>query len=393
MELWQVRPGGIITKGAINVLDELSEHHSELLAKYGLFVTAILDHMEGMELWQVRKVMNILARLAWREGGEDAGGVMQDDLRIVVKKQIDSSHVVLKRMGVVGAVVSVRAMVVVHTGRGDEMGEPVAESSRNTSVVLEGLLGEAMELLEFVKMRTRNWPDVAGLFLDELSNMVAEDMGLNNKFMEQVSAKFADDFQTEYIEDANEKENNEFTIKSTFEMQLDEEDTEDSEGAPISLSLAPHVMKMMGVPSKAGAVIPVRGEQLTLVARLIPTFRLLSKSVMAKCKGDLEEIEAVLGCGVWMFPKDVISNIRDLSVVEKNAVCATLFYVTNWFIELVNSFSTQQEEDIKVKVLLRIKQVLEMQKMIATALRQNPSFRPPTALFSEDISWWSPPQD
>ena len=61
----------IITRGAINVLDELSEHHSELLAKYGLFVTAILDHMEGMELWQVRKVMNILARLTWRAWGKD----------------------------------------------------------------------------------------------------------------------------------------------------------------------------------------------------------------------------------------------------------------------------------------------------------------------------------
>ena len=51
--------------GIINVMDELSEHNSEL-AKYGLFETAILDHMEGMELWQVRKVMSILARLAWR---------------------------------------------------------------------------------------------------------------------------------------------------------------------------------------------------------------------------------------------------------------------------------------------------------------------------------------
>ena len=37
---------------------------------------------------------------------------------------------------------------------------------------------------------------------------------------------------------------------------------------------------------------------------------------------------------------------------------ATLIYVTNWFIELVNRFSTQQEE--KVNVLLRIKQELEM---------------------------------
>jgi hypothetical protein len=30
--------------------------------------------------------MNILARLAWRVGGEDAGGVIQDDFRILVKK-------------------------------------------------------------------------------------------------------------------------------------------------------------------------------------------------------------------------------------------------------------------------------------------------------------------
>ena len=99
--------GGIITRGAIDVLDELSVQHSEILAKYGLFVTAVLDHMEGMLLGQVRKVMSILARLAWSVGGYGGGGVIQDDLNIVIKKQIDSSHVVLKRMSVVGAVVAV----------------------------------------------------------------------------------------------------------------------------------------------------------------------------------------------------------------------------------------------------------------------------------------------
>ena len=49
--------------------------------------------------------MSILARLPWSVGGN--GGVIQDDLNIVIKKQIDSSHVVLKRMSVVGAVVAV----------------------------------------------------------------------------------------------------------------------------------------------------------------------------------------------------------------------------------------------------------------------------------------------
>jgi len=57
-------------------------------------------------------------------------------------------------------------------------------------------------------------------------------------------------------------------------------------------------MKVLSVPSKLGGTVSVRWEQLTMVARLIPTFRLLSKSVMAKCKGDLEEIDAVLECRV-----------------------------------------------------------------------------------------------
>ena len=80
--------------------------------------------------------MSILARLAWSLGGYGGGGVIQDDLNIVIKKQIDRSHVVLKRIGVVGVVVAVQAMVVAHTTDDEDMGQPVAESSRNIQVCL-----------------------------------------------------------------------------------------------------------------------------------------------------------------------------------------------------------------------------------------------------------------
>ena len=76
---------------------------------------------------QVRKVMSILARLPSSVGGN--GGVIQDDPNIVIKKQIASSHVVLKRVGVVGAVVGVQAMVVAHTTDDEDMGQPVAEAA------------------------------------------------------------------------------------------------------------------------------------------------------------------------------------------------------------------------------------------------------------------------
>ena len=40
--------------------------------------------------------------------------------------------------------------------------------------------------------------------------------------------------------------------------------------------------------------------------------------------------------------------------------------------------------------MVRLKQELDLQKTMAVVLSQNPSFRPPTALFSEDTSWLSP---
>ena len=106
----------------------------------------------------------------------------------------------------------------------------------------------------------------------------------------------------------------------------------------------------------------------------------------------LEEFDALVGCGVWMFPDNVIENIGVLSTVEKNAVCVTLFYVTNWCLELINSFSTLEGEEIKKKVLVRLKQVLKLKELISVILKHNPMFRPPTALFCEDTSDWSPVQ-
>ena len=81
-------------------------------------------------------------------------------------------------MGLVGAVVAAQTMVVSHTADDEDLGQPVAESSRNTSVVLE-MMGEAMDTLESVKMRKRNWP---GLFLYKLSNKVGENIGLDPTF-------------------------------------------------------------------------------------------------------------------------------------------------------------------------------------------------------------------
>ena len=66
------------------------------------------------------------------------------------------------------------------------------------------------------------------------------------------------------------------------------------------------------------------------------------------------------------FPKHIIDNMWNLNLVDKNAVCSTLFYAANWFIELINSFSTKH--DIEVKRMVRLQQLLDLQKTMISPL-------------------------
>lgn len=97
------------------------------------------------------------------------------------------------------------------------------------------------------------------------------------------------------------------------------------------------------------------------------------------------------GCGIWTFPEEVLRNIDDLQTEEKTAILNTLFYAINWFIELVNGFGNQKDDDVRRKVLIRIKQILELRKSLQSCLRFHPTYKPPTVLFSENVSDWVPP--
>ena len=59
-----------------------------------------------MSLEEVRKVMDILSRLAFSNRATSSG--LSDDLHMVVRKQISSGKNLFKRMGVVGAVAIVK---------------------------------------------------------------------------------------------------------------------------------------------------------------------------------------------------------------------------------------------------------------------------------------------
>ena len=377
------------TDTALLVLCDLATQHADKMAKYGWYLVGLLDHVsESMEVSMLRNIIIILAKLAWRKGSDSAGTQIRDDVVIFVKKQVQSGIIQYKKMGVVGAVVVAHAMVT--ACEEEDIGVPIAESSRHSrsgSIILTGLGVEAWDLLEFVSNKTNSHPELAGLFLDEMCFSFVDSLMTDKNFLEKFRERFSSNVEEVYVEDVEEEESDRYGVKMKYAMLLDDE--QDSDGKPISITLAQKIATSVGLGLDTSVITAAMKKGDAELAKLLPSVRLLIKTMSLTSDG-LDDIDALLGCGVWIFDHETI-KINDLQPEQRTAVLHSLFYIINWFIELINGFSKVKDEDIKKKVLVRLKQIVSLKETLVKCLKTSPQYRPPTTLFSEDTSDWQPP--
>ena len=74
------------------------------------------------------------------------------------------------------------------------------------------------------------------------------------------------------------------------------------------------------------------GSKCSKVTKMIPHFRLLAISTSKVKNGDLEDVDALLSCPIWLPRSSVIEKMDSLSQMERNVTCASLFYAVNWIL-------------------------------------------------------------
>ncbi|KAK3101624.1 hypothetical protein FSP39_004973 [Pinctada imbricata] len=115
-------------------------------------------------------------------------------------------------------------------------------------------------------------------------------------------------------------------------------------------------------------------------------FRLLRMCEQRQA-GTLENIDALLGCPLFITKEDVYQKLEPLSTREKDVICESLFHTLNWFREVINAFATQVDVEMKGKVISRLQNISEMQSILEKCLSVHPSFQPPPATFD----WYESP--
>ncbi|XP_058844694.1 Fanconi anemia group D2 protein-like [Acipenser ruthenus] len=350
---------------SLEVLSELVTQSPADMALYAVFVKGILDYMDNLTPSQIRKLFYILSTLAFSRGTE--GSHIQDDMHIVIRKQLSSTVSKYKRIGIIGAVMVVGSM-------GTRRSKPEGVSSEAVPLPKE-TYRQVTALLGLVRSCSECSPEAAALYYDELANLV-QTGDLDPQVHEWIGMSVLEDFQEDFVVDLGSEIEGTFPLPAKAMYNLDEEE---SQGG-IAINLLP----LLAEDLQKGAQLsqPAQGDKRRVSPLCLGSFfRLLRLCQEEQNQGDLVEIDALLGCPLIVTDLDVVEKMDCLSKPEKEFLCTLLFHAINWIREVVNAFCRQQDPEMKSKVMIRLQNITYLQSVLERCLAATPAYAPPLANF------------
>ncbi|NXX51747.1 FACD2 protein, partial [Tricholaema leucomelas] len=356
---------------SLDVLRDLVTLHTALLMRYATFVKTILDSTQKLNPCQIRKLFYILSTLAFSQRQE--GSYIQDDMHMVIRKWLSSTVPNHKQMAIIGAVTMVGSMALKRNeGDGSSLERPQLNSEHD---------GQISTLLDLVGFCCEQAPEVLALYYDELASLIEKQKGsLDLQLLEEFVKSLVENFPGDFVVDLSPTVDGSFMfpVKSLYNL-----DEEESQGA-IAINLLPLVSQS----KHHGATAEMSNQSKRVVSPmcLSPCFRLLRLYTEEQNSGSLEEIDALLGCPLYLTDLEVEGKLDSLSKQEREFLCSLLFYALNWFREVVNAFCQQQDAEMKGKVLTRLQNITELQTVLGKCLAATPGYVPPPATFDSEAT-------
>ena len=376
---------------SLKMLATLVEGQGEEVGQYAVFLTQLLDYLDTFEQSEVEVVMKVLCGLAW--GGGSRGEGIRDQLVITVKKQLYSYNEAVQRLGVVGAVAAIGAMLKLQRKEQGELSLPLAESSRSSSAgpQLGGLQGEARELLSTAQSRADRSAGVSALLFETLERLVRSDQAISKDFLSRLQGdgdpdtSLAQVFENEYFPEIDQEKEARlhFPVETRYSLEDQENDSMEQD-PPAVVHILTLSASLHGIPG-VSASGKVAVEPQVLASRLPCSLRLLC-TVSQRLEGGLKEVDGIASCGLRM---PSLASTEDLTTVnrdERALVLNSLFLAYNWMVEVINAFSKNEEAEKEV-VVARLRHLLEVRDQLRAGLRHCPGFRPPVAGGLDTSAW------
>uniref|UniRef100_A0AAQ5Y1E2 FA complementation group D2 n=1 Tax=Amphiprion ocellaris TaxID=80972 RepID=A0AAQ5Y1E2_AMPOC len=345
---------------ALELLCGLVTEKPAEMALYAVFVKGILDYMDNLTPQQIRRLFHLLSRLAF--GQQQQGSHIQDDMHIVIRKQLSSTVPKYKRIGIIGAVMIVGSMAASR--------QVLIRQLRTRTNFMY-----VTALLELVKSSSESSPEAAALYYDELANLISN-ATLDPQVQEMIGSSVLEDFQDDFIVDLGPEIRGSFPFPACVMYKLDEGESQ----SEIVINLLPVLVQDLQNKGEQQNQTKKAQKRVSPLC-LSPFFRLLRLCEQKQHQGDLEEIDGLLGCPLIVTDMDVVEKVASLSKAEREFLCTLLFHTINWFREVINGFCGVKEIEMKMKVMTRLQNITYLQTLLERALAATPGYVPPVSNF------------
>lgn len=435
---------------SLDILADLcSKANPNPLSPFSMQIKTLLDYIEYFSLTQIRKVYFVICSVAYsiskpisqpsasisaiscslanRSSSIDTSLIttnsIQDNLHILINKQLSSNSLKYKQIGVIGALMMIKNMASKSPQPSNNQDSQNSSESedffscsstpsgsgaqnlpinstviQNSSMILSNVSNEVKSIWQMILDSSKSSPESLGLFEDDLTSILLKE-SMNESLEILIKENLKEMTKNLFKLDINYRaslakfESQLCSFKFGYEFGIDDH-------AVGALNLLPLVMNDM---QKKNSLL-LESSALTnspIPSIAIPsTFRLMC--VLER--KNINELKEYLGVPILTISKDELYKYgnygtdsdlistgtslftkfkHSLDEDEKRVICNSIFYIINWFIELINAFSPKLSEanDFKLKLVDRLTRVCELQQVLANLLPHMKFYRPPMAVF------------
>ncbi|XP_071815861.1 Fanconi anemia group D2 protein-like isoform X2 [Apostichopus japonicus] len=357
----------IVRDASLDFLVDLVRASVKEVARFAIFFKKMLEDLSRLSLPQVRKLFSILSGLTFGQDGQRMA--IQDELYNYMRKQLNLRNPSNVRIGVIAAITIFGKM---------------SEKRSDGKPCSDGRFKQISSLVKLVQSSCSAYPEVAGLFCDEMSSII-DKQEVDSKVKDWFVEIILNDFQEGYVVDIEIDQ-----LKNEYGLPMEEVynlETEESQGG-IAVNLLPLISKEVKDKHTLldSSKKPKPSARMVSPVCLAPHFRLLQICIKSQNKGSLEDIDALLGCPLYSFKEEILDKIDSLQSDEKEMICGCIFTAANWFRETINAFSVATDPELKAKVIGRVQCITKLEDMLEKCLAVTPGYKPPAASFELSIS-------
>ncbi|XP_017048859.1 Fanconi anemia group D2 protein [Drosophila ficusphila] len=359
-----------LTTMALELLRELQRKSAKDVQNCATLLIPMLDRISDLTLMQTRVAMDLLAHVAFPDPKLSVCLQLQEQVDMVVKKQLINSTDNIKKQGIIGCVQLIDAMARIGND-GVEHDDTLA-GVENVDCLPDGRVKMAANLMIRTESSIGNSAKSLALFYEELATVFNQRYDGNTvcdleyQFLawacDLVTFRFQASFVTEDIPETIKG------IKLEYQLNINELDDTNANTESDVLSIGINISKLVLAP-KAKAC-----DSIFVLAPLFNYVRVLYKH---RHHDSLENINALLGCAIvlpsFFEDENFLSIFDNFQSEQQKDILSIYFHTVNWMRVSISAFASQQHPATRRRVLSRLGELIRIEQRIKPLLARAPS--------------------